>query len=224
MQELSVHHRAFVRPSPSGGALGGLSYWAADCVSLMHAAGYRLIFIETVGVGQSETLISDVTDMTLLLVPPGGGDDLQGMKKGIMEVADMVVINKADGDLLTTARHTKMDYHHALQLTRHNRKEWRVPVLLCSSLKDDMGLKYAQFDQIWTQIQAFFHEGQQGGLVQRERLKSAEKVTFMHVDRQLHQHFQTSLVNDPTMRQMWEDTLHTPSRVRATQLVKQFLR
>ena len=99
MEKLSASEQAFVRPSPSRGTLGGVAQDTAEAMVLCEAAGYDVILVETVGVGQSEVTVSDVVDMVVLLVAPGGGDELQGMKKGIVELAHLIVVNKADGDL-----------------------------------------------------------------------------------------------------------------------------
>lgn len=104
MHDLSRHEAAYVRPSPSRGALGGIAMNTHDAVLLCEGAGYDVVLIETVGLGQSEVVVDDTVDMFTLLVPPGGGDELQGVKKGVMEVADLVIVNKADGALATYAQ------------------------------------------------------------------------------------------------------------------------
>eukprot|EP00808_Paulinella_micropora_P007946 g72400.t1 len=134
MTILSQHPNAYVRPSPTGGTLGGVSRATQENILLCEAAAYEVVLVETVGVGQSEVAASNMVDLLLLLVAPAGGDDLQGIKKGIMEVADLVVVNKADGRLLSTARHTKVDYMHALQLLSPRHSFWRPQVVLFSSL------------------------------------------------------------------------------------------
>lgn len=131
MVDLSRDPAAFIRPSPAGATLGGVARRTREAMLLCEAAGFDVIIIETVGVGQSETAVADMVDLFLLLLLPAGGDELQGIKKGIMELADVVVVNKADGDLAATARHTVADYRHALTMLRHG--EWRVPVLSCSA-------------------------------------------------------------------------------------------
>lgn len=127
----------FIRPSPSGGGLGGIARRTRDAVTLCEAAGYDMIVVETVGVGQSETAVATVTDLFLLLVGPGGGDDLQGIKRGVMELADLVVINKADGDLVGLAERTASDYRGALHLVRAKHEGRQSAVLTCSSLSGD---------------------------------------------------------------------------------------
>jgi GTPase len=137
MINLSRNHSAYVRTSPTWGTLGGLARATSEAMILCEAAGYNVVFVETVGVGQSEIMIADTVDMVALLVPPTAGDELQGIKKGIVEVADMVIVNKADGDLLPAARITKADYMHALQLVRPKYKIWKTPVMMTSTKSKD---------------------------------------------------------------------------------------
>ncbi|RHY57128.1 hypothetical protein DYB34_001597 [Aphanomyces astaci] len=151
MTHLSNAPDAFVRPSPTRGTLGGVaqhtngspSYSATPCsdeyaeiVLLCEACGYDIVLVESVGLGQSEIVIDDTVDFVMLLVPPAGGDELQGSKKGIMEIADIVVVNKADGELKSAAKHTAVDYMHALQLVRRKDPAWK-PVKMCSAREGD---------------------------------------------------------------------------------------
>lgn len=135
MDELSRHDRAFIRPSPSGGTLGGVARRTREAMLLTEAAGYDMVLVETVGVGQSETAVADMVDMFVLLLSPGGGDSLQGIKRGIMELADLLVVNKADGDLEPAARRAQQEYQSALHLMRPKSQSWTPKVLLASSLK-----------------------------------------------------------------------------------------
>jgi LAO/AO transport system kinase len=145
MVDLSRDPHAFIRPSPAGSTLGGVARRTREAMLVCEAAGFDVIVVETVGVGQSETAVADMVDLFLLLLLPAGGDELQGIKKGIMELADVVVVNKADGDLATTARHTVADYRHALTLLRHG-GAWRVPVLSCSAFHK------TGIDTVWNTI------------------------------------------------------------------------
>ncbi|HYG91665.1 MAG TPA: methylmalonyl Co-A mutase-associated GTPase MeaB [Azospirillum sp.] len=145
MVDLSREANAFIRPSPAGATLGGVARRTREAMLVCEAAGFDVIVVETVGVGQSETAVADMVDLFLLLLLPAGGDELQGIKKGIMELADVVVVNKADGDLAATARHTVADYRHALTLLRHG-GEWRVPVLSCSAFHK------TGIDKVWETI------------------------------------------------------------------------
>ncbi len=118
MEQLSRQKNAFVRPSPSRSALGGVARRTREAITLCEAAGFDVILVETVGVGQSETMVADMTDIFLLLLAPAGGDELQGVKRGIMEIADLILVNKADGELKSTAIRTCADYAGALSLMR----------------------------------------------------------------------------------------------------------
>ncbi|WP_407697348.1 methylmalonyl Co-A mutase-associated GTPase MeaB [Skermanella rosea] len=133
MEELTRNPAAFIRPSPSGGTLGGVARRTREAMLACEAAGYDVVVVETVGVGQSETAVADMVDLFMLLLLPGGGDELQGIKKGIVELADLIVVNKADGALVDAARHAVAEYRHALALLRSPSKDWKVPVLTCSA-------------------------------------------------------------------------------------------
>ncbi len=134
MPGLASSPEAFIRPSPSGTSLGGVARRTREAITLCEAFGFDVVIVETVGAGQAEGAVADLVDVFVLLVAPGGGDDLQGIKRGIMELADVLVITKADGDLAATARHTAADYRHALELLRPKAGAGAAPVLTCSSL------------------------------------------------------------------------------------------
>ncbi len=135
MPNLSTNPSAYIRPSPSACTLGGVGRRTRETILLCEAAGFDLVIVETVGVGQSETLVAEMTDVFLLLLQPGGGDELQGIKRGIMELADIVVVNKADGDLERSAGVAVADIQHALNLINPRLAEWEVPVLAISALE-----------------------------------------------------------------------------------------
>lgn len=147
MNRLSRDARGFVRPSPSAGSLGGVTRKTRETMLVCEAAGYDVVLVETVGVGQSETIVADMVDFFLVLMLANAGDELQGIKRGIMELADMIAINKADGDNLTLARHAKRDYQSALRLMRPAHPDWRPPVHLIS------GLHNQGLDVVWNSIQ-----------------------------------------------------------------------
>ena len=142
MQELSLLPEAFVRPSPSAGNLGGAARKTREAMLLCEAAGFDTILIETVGVGQSEAAVADMVDLLALLLFPAGGDDLQGIKRGILERADLLIINKADGLLESTAKRTARDYASALHVLPRDRHE-APPVLLTSALTG------AGIEEVW---------------------------------------------------------------------------
>ena len=133
MERLSRHPNAFIRPSPAGGALGGVARRSRETLLLMEAAGYEVVLVETVGVGQSETAVAEMTDSFLLLLAPAGGDELQGIKKGIVELADLLVVTKADGDLIPAAERARGDYTGALAILAPG-TGWQPPVLSCSAM------------------------------------------------------------------------------------------
>ncbi|XP_064636890.1 methylmalonic aciduria type A protein, mitochondrial-like [Lineus longissimus] len=133
MPQLSVDKNAYIRPSPSCGTLGGVTRNTNEAIVLCEGAGFDVIMVETVGVGQSEFAVNDMVDMFCLLIPPAAGDELQGIKKGIVEVADVVVINKSDGDLIPAARRIQSEYSSALRLIRRKNKAWRPKITRVSS-------------------------------------------------------------------------------------------
>jgi LAO/AO transport system kinase len=134
METLSRRPEAYIRPSPAGRVLGGVARRTREALILCEAAGFDVIFVETVGVGQSETRVAEMTDMFLLLLQPGGGDELQGIKRGIMELADLVLFNKADGDLQKLAGRTAAEYRNALRLLHPRSAHWQVEVQTCSAI------------------------------------------------------------------------------------------
>ncbi len=135
MVDLAHCNDAYIRPSPSGGTLGGVARRTRDALLICETAGFDVVIVETVGVGQSETAVADLVDLFLLLLPPAGGDELQGIKKGIVELADLLVVNKADGDLAAAATRARRDYTNALHLLRPATPDWNPPVLECSALE-----------------------------------------------------------------------------------------
>ncbi len=146
MESLSRSKNTFIRPSPSGGNLGGVNRSTRESISILEAAGYSVILIETVGVGQAETEVFEMTDIFLVLLSPGGGDELQGIKRGITELADILVVNKSDGNLLATSKSTVLDYKNALKLLKPRIKQWTIPVLSCSALQKE------GINEVWDQI------------------------------------------------------------------------
>ena len=156
MANLSNRPEAFIRPSPSGGLTGGIARTTRDSLLLCEAAGFDIVIVETMGVGQAETAVANICDLFLLLVAPGGGDELQGIKRGIMELADVIGVNKADGHLLGPATHTAADYRHAIHLVRPKWPGVETPVVTCSALTSD-GL-----DDLWAAI-TDVHDRLEGG-------------------------------------------------------------
>lgn len=139
MERLSRRPEAYIRPSPAGSTLGGVTRRSREALILCEAAGFDVVIVETVGVGQSETRVADMTDMFVLLQLPGGGDELQGIKRGIMELADLVLINKADDELKNLASRSVADYRNALRLLHPRSVNWKVQVHTCSA-RDGTGI------------------------------------------------------------------------------------
>jgi GTPase len=137
MARLSASDHAYIRPSPSSGTLGGVAAKTREAMLLCEAAGFDVILVETVGIGQSETAVADMTDFFLALMLPGAGDELQGIKKGLVELADMIAINKADGDNLRRAQHAAADYRSALHILSPRSEHWHPPVETYSALTGD---------------------------------------------------------------------------------------
>jgi GTPase len=136
MEELSREKQAFIRPSPSGDTLGGVARKTRETLLICEAAGFDVVLVETVGVGQSEITVASMVDFFLLMQLPGAGDELQGIKKGVMEIADAILINKADADNLPRAQLASQQYVNALHILQPKSLNWQVPVLLCSALKN----------------------------------------------------------------------------------------
>ena len=133
MQELSRDKNAFIRPSPTSGTLGGVTRVTRETIVLCEAAGFDVILVETVGVGQSEIMVSQMVDFFLALMLPGAGDELQGIKKGILEIADMIAVNKADGEMKNAANRAVMEYQHALNILNPKSANWKPRSLSCSA-------------------------------------------------------------------------------------------
>jgi LAO/AO transport system kinase len=171
MEQLSRDPRAFIRPSPSGGTLGGVARRTREAMLLCEAAGFDVVFVETVGVGQSEVAVAGMVDCFVLVASPGGGDELQGIKRGIMELADLVVGNKCDGDLRPAAERAVADYRHALHLLRPKVEGWGVPVIGTSALEGH-GVEDA-----WAEVGRFSHHLRAVGAA--EALRSDQAVRWL---------------------------------------------
>ena len=182
MERLSRDPRAFIRPSPSAGRLGGVAEKTRETMLVCEAAGFDVVIVETVGVGQSETAVANMTDMFVLLQLPNAGDDLQGIKKGIMELADLIVINKADADPAAAMR-AKAQLETALHMLRPPHPDWRVPVLLVSALKGE-GL-----DRFWETVLAFRDTMQKNGALAEKRRHQALAWMWERIDAELKRRF-----------------------------------
>ncbi len=169
MEELAKDPNAFIRPSPSSGFLGGIANTTFESLLICEAAGFDYILIETVGVGQSETLVNDITDVFLFLKVIGTGDELQGIKRGIMEMADLIFINKVNAENLSKAKITKTELTRALQFITPKEKNWKIPVLLGSAL-EKTGL-----DVVFTQIKDYISLKTKNGTFYETRKMQAQK-------------------------------------------------
>ncbi|PIK14135.1 methylmalonyl Co-A mutase-associated GTPase MeaB [Halobacteriovorax sp. JY17] len=189
MEKLSQNESAFIRPSPSSGSLGGVAGKTRETALLCEAAGYDVILIETVGVGQSEYEVASMVDFFLVLMLPNAGDELQGIKKGILELADSIVINKVDGDSLNLANQTKAHYTGALQII-HPTSFWKPEVQLISSLENK------NIDGVWEMIQRYKTEASSNGELQEKRVKQnknwMQKLIVDLLDIRLKQHSKVS--------------------------------
>jgi len=168
MENLSQNEKAFIRPTPSLGFLGGVAQKTRETILLCEAAGFDYVLVETVGVGQSEFEVADMVDFFLLLMLPNAGDELQGIKKGILELADAVIINKADGDILPQAQKTLAQYSSAMELMR-NDPNWKAQVLMCSALEKK------NLDTIYQMIEEYKNISTTTGHFQEKRLAQNEE-------------------------------------------------
>jgi LAO/AO transport system kinase len=172
MQRLAASEHAFIRPSPTSGTLGGVARRTRETMLLVEAAGYDVVIVETVGVGQSETAVAEMVDFFLVLLLAGGGDDLQGIKKGIIEIADMVVINKADGDNAARATRSAAEYQGALGLLTPVSPSWHPPVMTMSA-QQNIGL-----DALWLKIEE--HRRIMAATGEFAARRQTQAVTWMH--------------------------------------------
>ncbi|MEM7139656.1 MAG: methylmalonyl Co-A mutase-associated GTPase MeaB [Actinomycetota bacterium] len=147
MANLAVDERAFIRPSPSAGTLGGVARATRESILVLEAAGYDVVIVETVGVGQSETVVHGMVDIFVVLMLAGAGDELQGIKKGVLELADLLAVNKADGDNVQKATLAAAEYRRALHLLQPASEHWTPPVITCSALTGD------GIDDLWEQVE-----------------------------------------------------------------------
>jgi len=183
MELLSRREECFIRPSPSGGALGGVTRKTRETMLACEAAGYDIILVETVGVGQSEIAVRSMVDCFLLLLIAGAGDELQGMKKGIFEIADLVVVNKADGDNVTRAEATRSEFERVLHFLSPPTEGWSPPVLTVSSLQ------HSGLEKLWADVEKFFSHVRESGELQKRRRRQAIEWWHSLVEQELRVRF-----------------------------------
>ncbi len=192
MEKLAVHPSAFIRPSPSAGSLGGVARKTRETIVLCEAAGYNNIFVETVGVGQSETAVHSMVDFFLLIQLAGTGDELQGIKRGIMEMADGIVINKADGDNIPRAQLAQAQFRSALHLFPPTTSGW-MPEVLTYSGYYELGI-----EEVWNMIDRYFEFVESNGYFERKRSEQARYWMYETINEQLRAHF----YNNPDVERM----------------------
>jgi LAO/AO transport system kinase len=226
MEKLAIRSEAFIRPSPSGGSLGGVADRTREVMLLCEAAGYDVVLIETVGIGQSEVAVASMVDFFLVMLLPAGGDELQGIKKGVVELADALVVNKADGAMHSIAERTRADYGGALELIRSSGESWRPRAMVASALESkgvvevwetilehhELMQASGQFDErrreqsrAWMRklleegIERAFREqpGMQAAIAREEEAVAAQKTTPAAAARTLLRAFRESARPDP---------------------------
>ncbi|MBU0763438.1 MAG: methylmalonyl Co-A mutase-associated GTPase MeaB, partial [Bacteroidetes bacterium] len=199
MEALTANPDVYIRPSPSGTSLGGVARKTREASVLCEAAGYNIICIETVGVGQSETAVHSMTDLFLLLMLPGAGDELQGIKRGITEMADIIAVNKADGRLMQKAELAKRDLENALQLFPPEESGWKPRVLTCSSL-NNQGIT-----ELWENMNEYFRFVTDNGYLIKRRSQQALYWMKEAIRNNLHDHFYNSPTVQKQIRQAEKD-------------------
>ncbi len=196
MERLSRDPRAFIRPSPSQAQMGGVARRTREAVALCEAAGFDVVLIETVGVGQSEVMVAEMADLFVLLLAPAGGDELHGVKRGIMEMADLILVNKADGELMSLARRTRADYAGALRLLRKRPQDPEgFPRALCVSAAEETGLAEA-----WEEMQALAAWRRAAGHFDARRAEQARRW----FEEEVRQGLLARLTADPAIRDRME--------------------
>ncbi len=194
MQELARADCAFIRPSPTGGTLGGVARRTREALLACEAAGFDVVIVETVGVGQSETAVADMVDMFLLLLLPAGGDELQGLKKGIMELADLLLVTKADAEQAAAAGRAAGEYRSALNLLRPASPNWRPPVMTCSALTGQ-GIA-----EVWAAV-GRFRKALGGGELEAKRTRQAQAWMWNEVNEGLV----AALKANPEVARQWAE-------------------
>lgn len=219
METLSKHIKAYIRPSPAGRTLGGVTRHTRETICVVEAAGFDVVLVETVGVGQSEIAVAAMTDIFMLMLLPGGGDELQGIKRGIIELADLVVVNKADGDLAAAAGRSAADYRSALSFLHPRHPDWEVPVETCSAL-ENKGL-----DKIWQIVERYRKTMSMNGEFEKSRAAQAKAWLWSETAETLLDTLKGSPIVHEQITELEEavTTGKTSPWVAAHRLVKTFL-
>ena len=203
MEELGRSDSAFIRPSPSGGVHGGIARGVRESITLCEAAGFNVILIETMGVGQAELAVRDVVDLVALLVQPGAGDSLQGIKRGIIEIADFILVNKADGDLKQPAALTAGEYKRALRLMSPSSEAWRPEVLACSALAG------TGIDEVWERTAAFAAATIEAGAWDHRRSLQATSAVWNYLNLAIRESVQDIRANPEADVEHWEEEVRS---------------
>jgi len=186
MTELAKAPGAFIRPSSAGERVGGVARRTREAILLCEAAGFDTVLVETVGVGQAETAVAELVDMFVLIQPPAAGDELQGVKRGVIELADLVLVNKADGELAAAARRSAADYASAMRLLRPPLPEWQVPVRTVSALEG------TGINEVWDDVARFRAALEHSGAWSRQRAEQARVALWSEIGDNLLEHFRSA--------------------------------
>jgi len=218
MEELSIDENAFIRPSPSSGSLGGVARKTRESVILCEAAGFDTIFIETVGVGQSETAVHSMADFFLLLMLAGAGDELQGIKRGIMEMADSIAITKADGSNKDKATRAKAEYQNALHLFPLGESKWSPKVMTCSSVKKE------GINNVWENVLEYINFTKNNGYFEQKRNEQSKYWMYQTIDEQLKSAFYMNKSLNPLIQDYEEKVLSqkVSSFIAAKELINKY--
>jgi LAO/AO transport system kinase len=220
MAELSREPGAFIRPSPGGAASGGVARRTSEAILLCEAAGFDTVIVETIGAGQSETTVAEMVDMFVLILPPAAGDELQGLKRGIIELADLVLINKADGELRDHANRAAADYANALRLVPPSVRGWDVPVRAVSALTG------AGLDPVWDVVARFRALLEASGEWTRRRAEQARAALWREIGDGLTEQFRAAPAIAARLTDIEREVMHgarTPADG-ARELLRLFLR
>jgi LAO/AO transport system kinase len=201
MERLARSDAAFIRPSPTGGTLGGVARRTRETMLLCEAAGFDVVIVETVGIGQSETAVADMVDMFVLLMLPGAGDELQGIKKGVVELADLILVNKADGELAAAAQRAVADYRNALRLLRPASSHWRPEVLAVSALAG------TNIEKMWQVVERFRHAVEIDGALAGRRASQARAALWAEISAGLLEQLRLSPVLRDRLPEIEDDVM-----------------
>ncbi|MAG00137.1 MAG: methylmalonyl Co-A mutase-associated GTPase MeaB [Acidiferrobacteraceae bacterium] len=219
METLAKRDQAFIRPSPSGRTLGGVTRRTRESMLLCEAAGHDVVIVETVGVGQSEIAVAEMTDMFILLLHPASGDELQGIKRGIMEIADMVLVNKADGELKMAASRSALEFSRALSLMHSRDDDWVVPVVTCSALTKE------GVDEAWKAAERYLQLQASSGARDSRREKQASSWLWGELTESLLDRLRDDPEVEQELRRLEENVAqhNLPARVAAGELLEKVM-